>query len=92
MSAALAFTAARVAGIEVRLKGNNLSLTAPSEPPTAVLDALRRHKAEIVVMLRPGRDGWSAEDWRLFFEERAGIGELPRAAAEVQAFECCIVE
>jgi len=68
MSAALALKAARLAGVEVHLNGNNLSLRAPLEPPAAVLDALRRHKAEVVVMLRPGHDGWSAEDWQLYFE------------------------
>jgi hypothetical protein len=65
-------------------------------PPPAVLDALSRHKAEIVVLLRPAEDGWSAEDWQVFLEERVGIvefdGGLPRAAAEVQAFACCVVE
>src|SRR5207342_393585 len=50
----------------------------------------------IVVLLRPGRDGWSAEDWQVFFDERAGIAEfdggLPRGAAEAGAFACCVVE
>jgi hypothetical protein len=40
-------------------------------------------------MLRSGRDGWLAEDWRLFFEERAAIAEfdggLPRTEANAQA-------
>ena len=61
-----------------------------------MLDALSRHKAEIMVLLRPAEDGWSAEDWQVFFEERAGIvefdGGLPRAEAEAQAFACCVVE
>jgi hypothetical protein len=39
--------------------------------------------------------GWSAEDWRVFFDERAGIvecdGGLPPAAAEAQAFARCAV-
>ncbi len=39
---------------------------------------------------------WDAEDWRAFFDERAGIAEhdggLPRANAEQQAFACCVVE
>ncbi len=47
-------------------------------------------------MLRPGRDGWSAEDWLVYFEERAGIAEfdggLPRPEAEARAFEFFIVE
>ncbi len=96
MSAAEALKAARTVGIELVLDGNDLLWEAASEPPATILDELRRHKAEIVVMLRPSNDSWSAEDWRLFFEERAGIAEfdggLPRAEAEAQAFDRCIVE
>ena len=96
MSAALALKAARLAGVEVRLDGDTLSLRGTAEPPAAVLDALRRHKAEVVVMLRPGQDGWSAEDWQLYFEERAAVAEfdggLSRIQAEAQAFECCVVK
>ena len=60
------------------------------------LAAIRRNKAAIVGLLRPAEDGWSAEDWQVFFDERAGIAEfdggLPRAEAEAQAFACCVVE
>jgi hypothetical protein len=88
--------AARALGVEVTLDGNDLLLEADSEPPAATLEALSRYKAEIIELLRPNEDGWSAEDWRLCFEERVGIAEigggLPRADAEAQAFECCIVE
>ena len=49
-----------------------------------------------MALLRSGCDGWSAEDWQVFFEERAGIAEfdggLPRSEAEALAFACCIVE
>jgi hypothetical protein len=48
-----------------------------------MLDALSQHKAEIVVLLRPAEDGWSAEDWQVFFDERTGTvqfdGGLPHA-------------
>ena len=61
-----------------------------------MLDALSRHKAEIVALLRPGRDGWSGEDWQVYFDERAAIAEfdggLPRASAEARAFQCCVAE
>ena len=61
-----------------------------------MLDPPSRHKAEIVALLRPGRDGWSAEDWQVYFDERAGIFEfdvgLPRVEAEARAFACCVVE
>src|SRR5262249_59072702 len=53
-----------------------------------------QHKAVIVAVLRPGRDG--AEDWQVFFDERAGIiefdGGLSHAEAEAKAFDCCVVE
>jgi hypothetical protein len=96
MTAVEALKAARAAGIELALDGDDLALSAASAPPAAVLDALSRHKAEIIALLRPGRDGWSAEDWQVYFDERAGIAEfdggLPRAEAEARAFECCVVE
>jgi hypothetical protein len=74
-----------------RLVAGGSVRTTPS-----VVDALRRHKAEVVAMLRPGRDGWSAEDWQAFFDERAAIaefdGRLQHTEAEAQALACCIVE
>src|SRR4051794_17591976 len=95
MSAFEALKAAGAAGIELALEGDDLALTAASELPATVLDALSRHKTEILALLRPG-DGWSAEDWQFYFDERAGIAEfeggLPRREAEAQAFECCVVE
>jgi hypothetical protein len=61
-----------------------------------VLQLLSSHKPAIVSWLRPGADGWSAEDWQVFFDERAGVAEydggLPRPEAEARAFECCVVE
>jgi hypothetical protein len=97
MSALDALKTARSAGVQLGIDGDELVLAA-SAPPAAVLDALSRHKAEIVALLRPGRGGWSAEDWQVFFDERAGIIEfdggllLPRAEAETQAFDCCVGE
>jgi hypothetical protein len=96
MSAVEALKAARAAGVELALDGDDLALKAASAPPAAVLDALSQQKAEIVVLLRSAEDGWSAEDWQVFFDERAGIiefdGGLPRARAEAQAFACCVAE
>jgi hypothetical protein len=96
MSAAEALKAARDAGIELRLDGDDLVLEASGPPPAAVLNLLSRHKPCIVVLLRSRPDGWSAEDWQVFFDERAGIAEfdggLPRVEAEADAFACCVVE
>jgi hypothetical protein len=83
MSAAHAIKEARAVGIRMRIDGEDLELEAAAPPPPAVLEALTRHKADILVLLRPSVDGWSAEDWQVFFDERAGIAEfdggLPRA-------------
>lgn len=91
MSAANAIWAARAAGIDLRLDGDDLVLEAAVPPPKAVLNLLSGHKPGIVALLRQGRDGWSAEDWRVCFDERAGIAEfdggLTRPQAEMLAFD-----
>jgi hypothetical protein len=96
MTAAQALQAAHAAGIQVRIDGDDLLLEAAVPPPAEVIDLLSRNKTVILAMLRPDADGWSAQDWQTFFDERAGIAEfdggLPRSDAEVQAFACCIVE
>jgi hypothetical protein len=96
MNVAQALKAARSAGVGVAIDGDKLVLRAAIPPSPAVIDLLSSHKAQIVALLRPTEDGWSAEDWQVFFDERAGIVEfgagLPRAEAEAQAFACCVVE
>lgn len=76
MSAVDTIKAARIAGVRLALDGEDLVLEAQSQLSPALLDALSHHKAEIVALLLPGPDGWSAEDWRVFFDERAGIAEF----------------
>ena len=87
---------ARAAGIRLQIDGDDLVLEAFAVPPAAVVDALSQYKPEIVALLRPSRDGWSAEYWQVYFDERAGIAEfdggLPREEAEARAFACCVVE
>ena len=96
MSAVETLQVARAAGVHLGVDGDALVLDAASAPPAGVLDSVSRHKAEIVALLRLGRDGWSAEDWQVYFDERAGIaefdGRLSRAEAEARAFECCLSE
>ena len=96
MTAAECLRAARATGIDIVLDGDDLVLEASLPPPEAILDALSCNKAEIITLLRPGADGWSAEGWQVFFDERAGIvefdGGVPRLEAEEQAFACCVVE
>ncbi len=94
MSAVEALKQARSSGVRVSINGDFLDLEASAPPPAEVLDLLARHKADIVILLRLGSDGWSGEDWREFFEERAGVAEfdagLQRDQAEAEAFFCCV--
>ena len=68
----------------------------PTQRHLRLLDLLSRYKAGVVALLRAGSDGWSGEDWRALFDERAAIAEfdggLPRLSAEARAFACCVAE
>src|SRR5262245_38893572 len=96
MSAFDTLAAARNAGIEMGTDGGDLVLEAPDPPSAALLEGLRRHKTAIVELLKPRVDGWSAEDWQAFFDERAAIAEFdggsPRPQAEALAFSECVTE
>jgi hypothetical protein len=82
------------AAVEIRFDSDDLVLEASVPPPAATLDALSRHKAEFVSLLRPTQDSWSTKDWQAFFDERAAIvehdGGFPRLDAEMSAFEDCV--
>lgn len=95
MSAVEALKVARAAGVHLAVDGGALALEASAPPPPAVIEALARHKAEIVALMRPANDGWSALDWLTFFCERtriAAVRGLTKNEAEARAFACCIVE
>src|SRR5215471_12920271 len=95
MRATEALRSAANAGVRVRVDGHELELTASSEPPTRVLELLSRHKAHIIA-LHSLDHGWSGEDWRAYFEERAGIaeydGKLSRQKVEAVAFGSCVLK
>jgi hypothetical protein len=96
MSADEVLEAARAACVRVGIDGDDLVLEASAPPQPALLDLLSRHKVGIVTLLRPANESWSAADWQVFFDERAGIAEfdggLSRGQAEAGAFACCTVE
>jgi hypothetical protein len=96
MSAVQALGTARAFGVHLELDGDDLLLEAAKPPPDAILAELSRHKPEVVRLLHSTRDGSSPEYWHVLFHQRAAFAEfacgLPRADAEVQAFECCVVE
>ena len=76
MSAAHTLKSARAVGIRVRIDGDDLELEAAAPPPPEMLDLLSLHKADLLKLLRPANDGWSPEDWQVFFDERAGIAAV----------------
>jgi hypothetical protein len=96
MSAVQALKLARETGLRIGIEGDALTLDADAAPPPTVLELLAHHKAQVMALLRTGRDGWSGENWRAYFDERVGIAEfdcgLPRDQAEARAFACCVVE
>ena len=97
MSAAEAIRLAEASDIRLEVEGVDLILDYELDPPAAMVDALRRHKAEIVELLEAqAASAKAADDWRVFFDERAGIAEFDggktRAEAEVIAFEHCVIE
>jgi hypothetical protein len=96
MSALQALQKAYAAGLRVTIDGEDLLLEGAAPPPAVVIELLSRNKTGVVAMLRPGSDGWSVQDWHVFFEERAAIAEfdrsLTRQQAEQHALTCCIAE
>ena len=96
MSAVEALRMAQENGIRLGIAGADLILDAEREPAPAVLETIRRHKAEIFALLAADHEAWTADDWQAFFDERAGIAEFDggqtRESAEATAFECCVVE
>jgi len=95
MSAIETIRMAEASGIRLEVEGHYLILDADFEPPVDVVNEITRDKAEIIELLAPHGDRWTAEDWQAFFDERAGISEVDggqsKADAEALAFECCVV-
>ena len=55
MSAVEAIRAARDAGVEIAIDGNDLLLEASAPPPAELVDRLSRHKAAIIAVLAAPR-------------------------------------
>ncbi len=86
----------RAAGGRVIIIEDRLKVRAPLPLPDKLVAELRLHKAEVLAFLQDRKPVWTPEDWRAYFDERAGISEhdggLSRTDAEQRAFECCVVE
>ena len=76
MSAFEALDAARAAGIEVQLDGDDLVLESAAEPPVAIVDLLTEHKSGILAILRSGQAA---------AEERVAIAEVEFRADPIGA-------
>jgi len=96
MTATAVLESIEAAGIKLTIDGGDLMLEAPTMPSSALIEEIKCNKQQILALLRPAPESWSAEDWRSFFNERAGIaehdGRLSRAEAEAAAFEACTTE
>ena len=94
MSALLALKAARAAGLTFHIEGEHLVVEGPCAPAAEVIEAISKHKAEILDLLRHDAASWSPEDWQALFDERAAVleydGGLGRLDAELWAFEDCV--
>jgi hypothetical protein len=95
MSVAETIRMAEASGIRLGVEGADLILDADLEPPVDVVNAICRHKAEIIELLALSGDRWTADDWQALYDERAAIAEYERGAsrevAEATAFEVCVV-
>ncbi len=89
MGAAEALKTARSCGVRLRVDGDHLVLKTSAPPPPFVVDLLRRHKAEIMALLRPAEDSQSSASTNTdppdagaagatadAFEGRAALGEF----------------
>jgi hypothetical protein len=89
MGAAEALKTARSCGVGLRVDGDHLVLKTSAPPPPFVVDLLRRHKAEIMLLLRPAGDSQSSASTNTdlpdasaaggtadAFEGRAALGEF----------------
>ena len=96
MNAFQTLQAARCAGVEVRVEGDDLILEAAAPPRAEIIELLAGRKAAIIGLLRSEQNGWASDDWLAYFDERAGVAEfdggMSRPEAEAHAFACCVVE
>ena len=76
MSVIEAIRMARENGVRLGVAGADLILDEDREPAPQVLEAIRRHKAGIVALLTAAKGDWTAEEWRVFYHERAGNAEF----------------
>ena len=92
MNAAEVIKEAAVAGVQIAIQGDGLSLEATAKPPKAIIELITQHKSEIIDLLRSDRGGpakarVSWMDMEVAVENEAGRhriwrDELTRDAAD----------
>ena len=96
MNAAETIEAARQHDVRLTLQGDSIRVRSRGRPPEHIRTALRANKPAIISLLQASGAQWTTEDWKAFFDERAGIAEfnggLTRHEAEAVAFEGCVTE
>jgi hypothetical protein len=81
--------AAAVAGVRVTVDGKDLVWEAASKPPAALIDALARHKAEIIALLDPAARIEGAPSSVAFTDHDGGIpGAWVAALAKLSRQRC----
>jgi hypothetical protein len=106
MNASCLLDACRAAGLSLEAEGQDLFVEADRDPPAALLDELKLHKAEIVALLRepvaaglPEGDlaqakdtGRSPADWRDLYDERSAIRQYDGHYSRAEAEEMAWAE
>ena len=103
MTAAAIVQRASEEGLNLTLTpAGNIKAVGEGQAVARWLATLRKHKSEIINLLRVrSRDRlansqWSTGDWLALYDERADIGEfggqVSRLEAEDHAYEYCVVE
>jgi hypothetical protein len=92
VNAAEVIKEAAVAGVQIAIEGDGLSLGATAKPPKAIIELIAQHKPEIIDLLRSDRGGPAEArvswlDMEVAVENEAGRhriwrDELTRRAAE----------
>jgi hypothetical protein len=94
---------ARQHGMTLEANKGQLCWEALAESPVEILEVLRSSKDQILELLSSSgaaavetKRPWSVDEWRVFFDERAGSAEFDdensRDQAEAIAFKGCINE
>jgi hypothetical protein len=94
MNAIEALNMAFAAGVHLEIDNANILVLADAPPPSELMDALTRNKADIVGLLKPVEVVFHDKDWRTYFNDRVKHAQQQNCynmvLAEFCAFEDCV--